>query len=234
VLNGTVSVPDGTGSVSFGSTTVGKAVSKIFTVKNLGTANLTLTTPITVPAGFTLTASFGKSVLTPNTSTSFTLRLNATTVGSYNGTVSFANNDSNENPYNFTVSGTVTGVPEIDVLNGTTSVPDGTGSVAFGATTVGKAVSKTFTVKNLGTANLTLTAPITVPRGFSVATSFGSTTLAPGASTTFVIRLNAISAGSYSGTLSFANNDANENPYDFTVSGTVARANAAKNWILYE
>jgi hypothetical protein len=109
--------------------------------------------------------------------------------------------------------------PEIQVLDGATDIPDGTGSINFGTTTVGMPINKTFTVKNTGTANLTLTEPIAVPAGFSVVSSFGSTTLAPGNSTTFTVRLDAIAAGTYSGTLQFANNDADENPFDFTING---------------
>jgi N-acetylneuraminic acid mutarotase len=109
--------------------------------------------------------------------------------------------------------------PEIQVLDGTTDIPDGTGSVNFGTTTVGMPINKTFTVKNTGTANLSLTEPIAVPAGFSVASSFGSTTLAPGNSTNFTVRFDAIAAGTHSGTVQFANNDADENPFDFTISG---------------
>jgi hypothetical protein len=58
-----------------------------------------------------------------------------------------------------------------------------------------------------------------VPPGFSVANSFGSTTLAPGNSTTFTVRLDAIAAGTYGGTLQFANNDGDENPFNFAISG---------------
>jgi N-acetylneuraminic acid mutarotase len=111
--------------------------------------------------------------------------------------------------------------PEIQVLDGTTDIPDGTGSVNFGATTVGMPINKTFTVKNAGTASLSLTEPVAVPAGFSVASSFGSTTLAPGNSTNFTVRLDAIAVGTYSGTLQFANNDADENPFDFTINGDV-------------
>jgi len=109
--------------------------------------------------------------------------------------------------------------PEIQVLDGTTDIPDGTGSVNFGTTTVGMPLNKTFTVKNIGAATLTLTEPIAVPAGFSVASSFGSTTLAPGNSTTFTIRLDAIAVGTYSGTLQFVSNDADETPFDFTING---------------
>lgn len=43
--------------------------------------------------------------------------------------------------------------------------------------------------------------------GFSLLAGFGATTLRPGATTTFQVRLNATAAGSYSGRISFTNDD---------------------------
>jgi len=112
--------------------------------------------------------------------------------------------------------------PEVQVLEGSTDIPDNTGSVSFGQTPPGTSIVKTFTVRNVGTQDLTLTGPISVPSGFSVVQSFGSTTLAAGASTTFQVRLDATAEGSFSGQVSFGTNDSDENPFDFAVSGTVA------------
>jgi hypothetical protein len=114
--------------------------------------------------------------------------------------------------------------PVVQVLDGGTNVPDGTGAVSLGSTFVGAAVIKTFTVKNLGTQPLVLTGPLSVPAGFSVAAGFGVTTVAPGASTTFTLRLDAAAAGGYGGQVSFGTNDPNNNPFTFSVSGTVAAA----------
>ncbi|MBC8253859.1 MAG: choice-of-anchor D domain-containing protein [Ardenticatenia bacterium] len=111
-------------------------------------------------------------------------------------------------------------LPEIQVLDGATSIPDGTGAVNLGTTPVGTPIDKTFTVSNTGTADLTLTEPISVPSGFSVASSFASPTVAAGNSTTFTVRLDAVAVGTYTGTLQFANNDADENPFNFTISGS--------------
>src|SRR5262249_47348994 len=108
--------------------------------------------------------------------------------------------------------------PVASVLDGTTMIPNG-GADSFGTTAVGTPVTRTFTVSNPGTQTLTLSGPISLPAGFSLASTFGSTALAPGASTTFKVRLDAATAGSSSGTLSFATNDPNDNPYAFTVSG---------------
>src|SRR5262249_44935279 len=103
------------------------------------------------------------------------------------------------------------------VLDGTTTVPNGTGSDSLGSTLVGVPITKTFTVQNLGAQNLTLYAPITLPAGFSLVSGFGSTTVAPGASTSFTVRLDAASTGSYSGQVSFGTSDPNNNPYTFTI-----------------
>jgi hypothetical protein len=120
------------------------------------------------------------------------------------------------------VAGTSDGrQPEIQVLDGAADIPDGIGNVNFGITTVGTPIYKTFTVRNAGTADLTLIEPIDVPAGFGVANSFGSTALAPGSSTTFVVRLDAVAAGVYRGSLQFANNDGDENPFSFSLSGGV-------------
>ena len=75
-----------------------------------------------------------------------------------------------------------------------------------------------------GTYTLTLTEPITVPTGFSVPSRFGSTSLTAGDATTFAVRLDAAAGGTYSGTLEFASNDADENPGNFTLEGTVAES----------
>ena len=130
------------------------------------------------------------------------------------------NPDPTPASYTWIVSAGTSGA-EIQVLGGATDIPDGTGTVDFGTTPPGTPVTMTFTVTNLGTADLTLTEPISVPAGFSLVSSFGSLTLAPAASTSFQVRLDAVTAASYSGEVSFGNNDADENPFNFTINGMV-------------
>src|SRR5262249_46695141 len=112
--------------------------------------------------------------------------------------------------------------PVVQVSDGSTTIPNTTGSDSFGTTFVGTAVSKTFTITNLGTQNVVLTGPITVPAGFTLTSSFGTTTVAPGASTTFTVRMDATTPGTYSGNVSFGTNDPNNNPFNFPISGTVS------------
>ncbi|MFP6692621.1 MAG: choice-of-anchor D domain-containing protein, partial [Pirellulales bacterium] len=100
-------------------------------------------------------------------------------------------------------------------------IEDGAGKVDFGGTDVDSAVQQTFTVLNEGIANLTLSEPIELPAGYSVASGFGSTTLPPGAETTFTIQLDAAADGTFAGNISFGNNDGDENPFDIAVTGSV-------------
>ncbi len=370
VFAGADEISDDSGAFAFGSTAPNVPVTQVFTVENVGTQPLTLTGPINVPAGFVVTAGFGTGTLAAGASTTFAIQMTASAEGSFAGQVSFINNDDDESPFNFSISGTVanqppppvveiidngdigyttvgtwmrwngqgyysdvdeslagtgadvaswtfagllpgqyqvaatwsafsnrasnspfavydgpselatirvnqrvapndfssegtsweqlgdtyaiTGTtlavrlsddangnlnadairiervggvaqgPEIQLFDGATEVADGSGSVSFGSTTPNTSATKVFTVKNVGTQPLTLTGPISVPPGFTVSSGFSSTSVPVGGSASFSIRLLSASEGSFSGQLSFANNDADESPFNFTISGEVA------------
>jgi hypothetical protein len=97
---------------------------------------------------------------------------------------------------------------------------DGVTTVDFGQATQGLAnVEKTFRIQNDGNVDLVL-SPIALPAGFAV-TGF-PTSVAPGASAEFTIALVAANAAAeYVGEATFEANDADENPFNFTLSGTV-------------
>ncbi len=99
-------VADG-GQVNFGTTTVGTSVSRTITISNSGTKTLTLTRPSSVPAGYSIASNLGLTSLSPGQSTSLTIRLNATSAGSFAGRVVVASNDANEGQYDLNLSGAV-------------------------------------------------------------------------------------------------------------------------------
>ncbi|MEG3960099.1 ELWxxDGT repeat protein, partial [Microcoleus sp. herbarium2] len=158
VLDGATDIVDGTASaINFGSVTVGTTLNKTFTVKNLGTGVLNLSNP-TLPTGFSLVGNL-PTTLAAGASANLQVQVDTATAGNKSGTLQFVNNDSNENPFDFAISASVTAppLPEIQVLDGTTDIVDGTESaIDFGSVTVGGTLNKTFTVKNLGTGVLNL------------------------------------------------------------------------------
>ena len=79
-------------SWDFGSTPVGTAPTKEFTVTNLGTGTLEITLPITIDnAAFTVTVDPATSVA-PGASTTFTLQADADDFGAASGNISIASN----------------------------------------------------------------------------------------------------------------------------------------------
>ena len=217
--------PSGTEGTDFGTVTQGTVVERVFRVDNTGTAALTASGMI-LPAGFTVVESLAPTITAGNFDT-FTVRLDTSSTGIKNGQISFTNNDSNENPFNFEISGavTTTPVPEIVVsFNGTNIVdgdasPSGTEGTDFGTVSQGTLVERVFRVDNTGTATLA-TSGMILPTGFTVVESLAPTITA-GSFGTFMVRLDTSSTGTKNGQISFTNNDSNENPFNFEISGAV-------------
>ena len=134
-----------------------------------------------MPTGYSISEGLAASIASLSSDT-FTIDLPTTTAGTFAGTISFDNNDADENPYNFTVTGTITS-PEVDLFEDATPIADGGGPIDFGSVLQGSAApSKTFRVENNGDATLN-TSNLTVPAGYSVTEPL-ATTLLPATSDT--------------------------------------------------
>jgi len=80
--------------------------------------------------------------------------------------------------------------------------------------------SKTFTIRNNGSETLVLDVPFAEPTHFTI-TQPAESTLVPGGDTTFTVTLDTAEIGVFEGTISFDNNDVDNNPFSFPVKGTV-------------
>ncbi len=113
--------------------------------------------------------------------------------------------------------------PEMNLKLGSTSIADG-GSCSLGNYSAGNNTDTVFTISNSGTENLELSgSPIVTLSGssqFSVQAQPAATTLAASGSTTFTIRFSPVTAGLASTSISIANSDEDENPYNFTLNAT--------------
>jgi len=113
----------------------------------------------------------------------------------------------------------MTGLDDEDIADGDTSprTADGTD---FGTITAGgSTVTRIFKVTNTGDADLTLGTP-SLPTGFTLTEGLSST-ISASANDTFSVRLDNSAAGTKSGQISIENNDADEDPFNFTITGEV-------------
>ncbi|NOQ26217.1 MAG: choice-of-anchor D domain-containing protein [Bacteroidales bacterium] len=134
---------------------------------------------------------------------------------------------------NIRVYGIAAAGPEMDVQGNSISIVDGdiapsiSDHTDFGSTGVSSGtVIRTFTIENSGAASLTLTdvLPYVAITGhtsdFSITSNPANSIAASGGTTTFNVTFNPTASGTRSATLSIANNDSDENPYNFDIQGT--------------
>ncbi len=211
-----------------------------FTIQNLGTSALSVgAINITgLHAGdFSVTSSPSSSVGASG-STTFDITFDPSAAGLRTASVSIVNGDSNENPYNFNIQGNgFTPAPEINIMGNANIIVDGDSTPSpvddtnFGSANVtGGTVTNTFTIQNNGTLNLLLTggSPYVTIGGANAAdfsvTTIPNPNIAGGSSTTFAITFDPSALGTRNATVSIANNDSDENPYNFAIQGTGATA----------
>ena len=118
---------------------IGGTVDRTFTIENLGTATLNLTgAPKVVIGGtnagdFTITAQPGTPVGV-GSSTTFTVHFDPSSAGLRTVTVSIGNNDSDENPYDFSIQGTGVAASTTTYVTSSTNPSTMGQSVTFTAT----------------------------------------------------------------------------------------------------
>lgn len=220
---GTLTVQTG-GTVDFGNVQVSKYLNKVITVKNTGAAPLTLVKPTAaqMPAAFTIVSNFLTTSLAAGASATITLRYTPTAVGAVGGMLNLISNDADEGTFAINLSGTGTPgpTPEINVNVGSLAVQSG-GAIDFGNVAVGQFVNQTITVKNTGTAALTLVKPTAaqMPAGFSIVTNFATTSVAAGASATITVRYSPTAIGASAGVLNLISNDGDEGTFALNLTG---------------
>jgi len=209
-------------------------VTKPFTIENISPVELNLTnTPLVMLTGvdsleFTISMQPGLSIVPPFGSTNFEVTFTPTSMGLKTATISIDNDDSDENPYNFSIQGVGIG-PEIEILGNNISIADGdlTPTITDGTDLGPSAVSQLFSIANIGVFDLTLTGnPFVTLSGvdageFSVSMQAASSTIAPASSLDFEISFTPTSIGRKYATVSLASDDYDEGSYFFSIQAGV-------------
>ena len=201
--------------LSFASTKVGSSTAaQTVTLKNTGTATLNLTS-ITLSganaSSFTKTTTCAAS-LAVNATCAVSVSFAPAAAGALKATLSFTDNAANS-PQSIALTGTGIGVPAASLSPA---------RLSFASTKVGSATAaQTVTLKNTGTATLSLTSiklSGTNPASFTKTTTCAAS-LAVNATCTVSVVFKPKSAGALTATLSFADNAANS-PQSVALTGT--------------
>jgi hypothetical protein len=200
-------------------------ISQLFDLCNDGNAALSISNPSSLASGFGFyqIGTAPASSVAPGNCTTFRVRFQVGAAGTYTGGVSITNNDSNENPFNFTVRGTAVSLSEIRVTTEQgANISDG-GLYTFPVRSLAQLpVSQLFKLCNDGSEVLIVSNPTSLVGGFGFS-QIGTpptTTVAPGACTNFRVRFHVNATGSYTGAVTIYNNDGNENPFNISLSAT--------------
>lgn len=237
----TPSLSDGT---DFGAASVGGgSVMKVFAIGNTGSATLNLTGNPAVSIGGTNPGDFTvvnqpASTVDPGGETTFQISFAPGAEGTRTAVVNIPNDDADENPYDFAVSGTggTLPLPEINLAGNGQSIADGDSTpdladnTHFGDVQIsGDPVSRIFTIQNTGDSDLVLSGIPKVAIGGAHAPHFEvvaqpSSPLSPGTSSSFEVIFSPVWEGEYSAELSIISNDGDESPYNFSIGGTGSAA----------
>ncbi|WP_375559722.1 BspA family leucine-rich repeat surface protein [Bernardetia sp. OM2101] len=223
----TPSIADNT---DFGNVTTSRTIT--YTIQNTVTNSSLTISSINVTGtnatDFAVSNFTNNTTIAGNTTTTFDVTFTPSGTGTRTATITINNNDCDERDYYFSVQGTNISPPEInlqgngnDILNGATFVSTGN-STDFG--TGCSIVTHRFTIQNTGTGTLNLTGtPLVAISGssdFDVSTQPTANSILANGSLIFDITYTPTNTGTQTATISIANNDSNENPYTFIVSGT--------------
>lgn len=223
---------DGKGALNFGATAAVGSNNRIsLTIRNSGNASLNFRTPQVVIDGpnasdFSFVPA-AVSSLFPEETTTFDVFFNPTTPGARTAALHLLSDDGDEGAFDLKLTGTAVG-PEISVELGKSvlaSFP--TSVIDFGTTLVGpaNAVSRTLTVKNLGTGPLEVTSAFFFPDGIFTTTVPGGTfpfTLAPKASRNIVVTFSPSALGDFISPFSLSSNDYDESVFPLNLTGKAA------------
>ncbi|MFY0673195.1 MAG: choice-of-anchor D domain-containing protein [Bacteroidia bacterium] len=232
-----------TNNTNFGSVQKSAKLSKTYTIHNLGGEVLSLTASpfvsLTGSGDFNVTTQPSSSSIASLSSRTFTIEFEPSSAVRRTAVVKIETDDADESEYTFLIEGTGIESPEMIIYGNNTEIsdndltPNSSDHTDFGnCNPFAGSVSRTFTIENTGSANLNFTGTAIVAvsgtnaNEFSVTSQPSSSTLNASASTTFTVVFDPSSPGTKNATLSIANNDADENPYNFNITGFGTRNQA--------
>jgi hypothetical protein len=201
---------------TYGVVWVGAFASRTFTVKNVGSADLQLTSLTLVDGAatdFTITPPSAPLRVAPGATHILEVRFVPTTAGAKATTLRVTSDDANEATIDVALNGSAILPPDIDLVPASSD---------YGDVLLGTAVSRTFVIRNPGGADLQVTGLGLVGTN---ATEFAAThaslpaTVAPGGSFSVDVRFAPTTTGHKTATVRWTSNDSDEAVFDVGLAG---------------
>ncbi|MEN8247884.1 MAG: choice-of-anchor D domain-containing protein [Bacteroidota bacterium] len=212
-------------AIDFASSPFGTDVTLPFAIENTGNATLNISSVVVSGTAYMVVGA--PASVAVGTTTTFDITLSGATPGTFTETVMIYNNDTDENSFNFDVTGTINAIPaaEINVYQGADNsgivIMDGQVSVIdFGIAPAGTDIDQVFAIENTGTADLTIEGIILNSTDYSTVGTL-PTIIAPGTSETFTIRLSGATPGTFNDNAVIFNNDSDELNFSFPITGII-------------
>ena len=230
-INDGDSTPSLTDFTDFGDVPLSNSAYREYQIQNLGNGalNLGAITFSGAHASDFFVTSLSSSSVPIGGSGILEVRFTPAAPGVRQARIQIANNDLDENPFDFALQGLGPNL-EIAVSSEGSDIADGGSGVDFGELDLNElGRTRRFTVRNEGFGTMTL-GQVSLQGGqdqaFTVLNPLPAT-LGSNASVTFDVRFAPSGPGTYGTTLSFANSDADEDPFDFPIRGTVVAVEIA-------
>ncbi|MDI1234097.1 MAG: esterase-like activity of phytase family protein [bacterium] len=225
----TPSIADNT---DFGTLNTATSVNKTFVIKNAGPGALILNNISFSGTNASEFSIIGAPTYPANINASdsliVTVKFAPLADGLRSAKLTIANNDADENSYDFTLQGTAVS-PEINIQGNSVTIASGSttpnlgNNTDFGTVNKGSTATKSFVIQNTGAGSLTITSFNFTGANASEFSIIGQPSLplviAANGSQTITVQFAPNAAGVRTATMNVASNDADEAAYTFALQG---------------
>ena len=211
------------GVFQFDANPFGGGTGHSYQIENAGNLNPLILSSVTLPTGFTTTLTGFPFTIEPGQSRTLSISSVGPIQGVYEGDVILATDDADEASFSFPIRA-LFNMPEIKVgggLFGATELVNG-GALDLGSIRLGETQRTSLRVTNLHAGTLTVSG-LTLPAGYALSPFSQALPFSIGRNQSRDLVIDRISttAGTFSGTLTIANNDYDEGPFTLQLTGTV-------------
>jgi trimeric autotransporter adhesin len=216
---------DGTSTVAYGTIPQGVGSVRTFTIRNTGALNLvvsSITKDGTNSPDITIGA-ISSSTIAAGGSATFDVTFTPSAPGARSAAIHILSNDSDEASFDINLSASATASPPdiaIEQPSGTLR-PDSGAIIDFGTTLRGVPVTRTFTLRNTGASDLTLSGASLTGANSSLFAlgALSATTIAPSATATLNVTFTPQASGAALAQMIVTSNDPDESPYEIELHG---------------